>query len=90
MSFKIIADILTVPFEGDFNSDMDPSLKKVFGRAKKNNFFLSSQILLSQRYSIPQIFSSGLIGGKSHPFTETLEAERSTASSRAIQFVRLS
>lgn len=31
MSFKIIADILTVPFEGDFTGDMDPSLKKAFG-----------------------------------------------------------
>lgn len=31
MSFKIIADIQTVPFEGDFTGDMDPSLKKAFG-----------------------------------------------------------
>lgn len=39
MSFKIIAAILTVPFEGDFTSDMDPSLKKAFGRAEKKDFF---------------------------------------------------
>lgn len=35
MSFKIIPDILTGPFEGDFTGDMDPFLKKVFGRIEK-------------------------------------------------------
>lgn len=39
MSFKIIADILTVPFEGDFTSDMDPSSEKVFGKAENYFFF---------------------------------------------------
>lgn len=39
MSFKIIADILTMPFEGDFTGDMDPYLKKAFGRAEKKRLF---------------------------------------------------
>lgn len=44
MSFKIIADILTVPFASDFTSDMDPSLKKALGKAEKNEGFFSCPV----------------------------------------------
>lgn len=43
MNFKIIVDILTVPFEGHLASDMDPSLKKAFRSAKRKYFFFSVQ-----------------------------------------------
>lgn len=62
MNFKIIADILTVPFEGDLVSDMDPSLKKAFRRAERKYFFFLSSLMLplkSAESNVPD-FLSGL------------------------------